>query len=203
MPTPKNKTAEKTTTTEPAKSTKKSSPFKNQAEFEKELKDFANKFKTTVVNQATRISDYFEMNCYNLIVRYYELNKYKVKVQNLQAGQYRYKCSPMGKQSNFSYFKVEIESKEINYVFEIQHNLAVQSSQDPLLFTTPDISVIKEGSVKYRTDYYDTKTNFSYVENNDLMTFFEVKQFTPFPELLFNFMGIVNELQHKILSRVC
>ncbi|NTU74054.1 hypothetical protein HGB07_07985 [Candidatus Roizmanbacteria bacterium] len=153
-----------------------------------------------MVNQAKRTSDYFEMTCFNYIVRFYELNGYEIEVKNLQAGMYRYKCSPSGIQSNFSHFEatIEIEMKKIN--FEIQHNLAVQSSQDDKLFTTPDISVIKKGKIKYTKEYYDTKTTFSYVENKDLITFCEVKQFNPFPELLFNFIGVLNELKSEYMT---
>ncbi len=88
----------------------------------------------------------------------------------------------------------------IDYVFEIQHNLAVQSSQDVELFTNPDIVVIALNSCKYSTVYYDTKRTFSYVSNKDLISFFEVKHFNPYPELVFNFMGVVNELRKDIID---
>jgi len=88
----------------------------------------------------------------------------------------------------------------IEYNFEIQHNLAVQSSQDAELFTNPDIVIINTNSCKYSTEYYDTKRTFSYVENKDLISFFEVKHFNPYPELVFNFMGVVNELRSDIIS---
>lgn len=32
------------------------------------------------------------------------------------------------------------------------------------------------------------------------MSFFEVKQFNPFPELLFNFIGTINELKNELLE---
>ena len=182
------------------KQTKKTSPFKNFTLFEKEITDFANKYKTTVVNQAKRTNEYFEMTCFNYIVRFYELNGYSLEVKNLQSDKYRYKCSPAGIQSNFSHFEATIKVGKRNLSFEIQHNLAVQSSQDELLFTSPDISVIKKGKVKYTKEYYDTKTTFSYVENKDLMTFCEVKQFNPFPELLFNFIGVLNELKVEYMT---
>jgi hypothetical protein len=178
---------------------KKTSPFKDHLEFEKEIKDFANKYKTIVSNQAKRTSDYFEMSCFNYIVRFYELKGYILEVKNLQAGKYRYKCSPSGIQANFSHFEARIELNQELVEFEIQHNLASQSSQDEKLFTTPDISVIKKGQVKNTKEYYDTKTTFSYVENADLLTFFEVKQFNPFPELLFNFIGVLNELKKEYI----
>lgn len=182
------------------KKKKRSSPFIDQGILEQEIIEFANKFKTTVVNQATRISDYFEMSCFNHIVRFYILNGYTLSVQNLITGKYRYKCTPSGIQSNFSHFEAIKKINKRIYKFEIHHNLAVQSSQDKFIFTTPDISIIKKGKVKYSTEYYDTKTTFSYVENNNLMTFCEVKQFNPFPELLFNFIGVLNEIKKDYLN---
>lgn len=177
------------------------SPFKEKSILEKEIKDFANRFKATVVNQSKRISDYFEMSCFNYIVRFYELNGYTLTIQNLQNDQYRYKCSTSGIQTNFSHFLATITKGKKKYEFEIQHNLAVQSSHHDELFTTPDISIIKKGKVKTTTTYYDTKKTFSFVNNTDIMSFCEVKQFNPFPELLFNFIGIVNELQKDIMEQ--
>lgn len=180
--------------------TRKNSPFKDFSLFEKEITAFANKYKTTVVNQAKRTSDFFEMSCFNYIVRFYELNGYHLEVKNLQSNKYRYKCSPAGIQSNFSHFEATIKDGRKTESFEIQHNLAVQSSQDGQIYTTPDIAVIKRGKVKSTNDYYDTKTTFSFVENKDLVTFCEVKQFNPFPELLFNFIGVLNELKGEYMT---
>lgn len=139
------------------------------------------------------------MSCFNYIVRFYELNGYTLKIKNLQAGKYRYKCTPSGIQSNFSHFEATKKIGDVKHSFEIQHNLAAQSSQDTEIFTSPDIAIIKKGKVKNTTAYYDTKTTFSYVENDDLITFFEVKQFNPFPELLFNFVGVLNELKKEYM----
>src|SRR5690242_1193168 len=113
---------------------KKTSPFKDYADFEKEIRDFANRYKTIVVNQAKRTSDYFEMTCFNYIIRFYELNGYTLEVKNLQGGKYRYKCTPAGIQSNFSHFEASIEIDKKKHYFEIQHNLAAQSSQDEAIF---------------------------------------------------------------------
>lgn len=179
---------------------KKRSPFKESHLLEKEIVDYINKFKSTVHTHAKRMSDYFEMSCFNYIVKYYERNGYSVAIENLQEKKrYRYKCSTSGIQSNYSYFKVTKTHKNIDHEFEIQHNLAVQSSQDSRLFTNPDIAVINVGACKYSTEYYDTKRTFSYVENKDLISFFEVKHFNPYPELVFNFMGVVNELRSDII----
>lgn len=174
--------------------------FKDSKEFEKELIEFSNKFKITIVSHSKRISDYFEISCFNHLVKFYELNDYTLLVDNLQNNQYRYKCTTMGIQSNFSNFVAQKTIEGKIEEFEIQHNLAIQSSHDKELFTTPDISVIKKGKVIVVDDYYDTKRKFSYVKNRDFITFCEVKNFTPFPELLFNFIGVVNELQKNIIN---
>jgi len=180
---------------------KKRSPFKESHLLEKEIVSYINKFKSTVHTQAKRMSDYFEMSCFNYIVKYYERNGYKVSIENLQAKKrYRYKCSTSGIQSNYSFFKVSKTVDDVDYEFEIQHNLAVQSSQDEELFTNPDIVIILSNSCKYSTEYYDTKKTFSYVNNVDLISFFEVKHFNPYPELVFNFIGVINELRKDIIE---
>lgn len=183
-----------------AKATKKTSPFKDVKELEKEITAFANKFKTTVSNQASRISDYFEMSCFNYIVKFYELNGYVVSPENLISKQYRYKCSTAGIHSNFSHFTAVIQKGDKKYEYEIHHNLAIQSSHDSELFTTPDISIIKKGTAMTTKEYYDSKTTFSFALNKDFITFCEVKQFNPFPELIFNFIGITNELLKNSLK---
>ena len=188
--TPQKKTAQSKTT----------SPFKDIKLFESEITSFINKFKATVVTHSKRVSDYFEMSCYNLIVRFYENNGYSVTIQNLKKGEYVYKCSPAGIQSNYSFFLITTNYGKKTLVFEVQHNLATQSSFNKEVFTNPDISVIKKGTSKTTTNYYAINRRFSYVKNSDLITFFEVKNFNPFPELIFNFIGIVNELRKEILT---
>ena len=54
------------------------------------------------------------------------------------------------------------------------------------------VSKTKEPSTS--TDYYATKLKLSYISKKDLITFCEVKHYTPFPELMLNFMGTVHEL---------
>ena len=178
------------------------SPFKDVALLEKEIVTYINKFKTTVHTQAKRMSDYFEMSCFNYIVRYYERNGYDVSIENLIAKRYRYKCSPSGIQSNFSFFKITKKIRGVEHIFEIQHNLAIQSSHDVEIFTNPDIAIIKYGTCHYTKSYYDSSRTFSFAQNKDLFSFFEVKHFNPFPELVFNFMGVVNELRKEIMDDI-
>ena len=182
----------------PKKKTK--SPFRDKEDLKKEIRDFVNQYKASIVNQADRMSDFFEMSCFNYIVRYYELNDYTVAVDGLQKGQYRYKCSTMGIQSNFSFFKITKVDGDINYEFEIHHNLAVQSGHHEKIFTTPDITIIKAGGIEFSKEHYETKLTFSYAGQSNLISFCEVKQFNPYPELLFNFIGTVNELCPAVIT---
>ena len=183
-------------------------PFKKVEDFENEINDFLRRNKTFISNQGSRISDYFEMSCYNYIVRYYQNHGFELKVKNLIARKFKYKLSPNGYPENFSFFEiscpVDNENFQMKICFEIHHNLTVQSGFQDDIYLTPDISVINKDSIISENDHYLVKNStkkFCYVANKDLQTFCEVKNFTPFPELLFNFIGLFNELKSHSLSK--
>lgn len=175
---------------------KRTTPFKDPAEFEKDLIDFSNKYKVLLAEHATRISDYFEMICYNIILRYYEEKHYSLTVKNLQAGKFKFKCSPNGLLKNFSYFKATKidEHGEVVTVY-IMHNATVQSAFDDTVFTTPDIVISKTDTPASTEDYYLTKKKLSYIPRESFITFCEAKHLMPFPELMVNFIGTVMELK--------
>ncbi|GET25065.1 hypothetical protein [Prolixibacter sp. NT017] len=173
---------------------KSRSPFKEKESFKSEIKGFLKRFNSIIYSHADRISDYFEMSCFNYIVQYYEDMGFDIKVQNLQKNKYRYKCTTSGNHINFSYFSAKLGTKSNNDI-QIHHNLAVESKYEKGIYTTPDITVIKRSTIETRKDFYQGNKTFSYVKNKNLITFAEVKHFTPFPELLFNFIGTVNELK--------
>lgn len=179
----------------------KTTPFKAAADFEKELTVFANKYKTIIQDHSDKISDYFEISCYNMIIKYYEQRGYKMQVRNLKSGKFKYKCSPNGHLENFSYFCAMTsnggKSEEVFYVF---HNATVQSAHDKKVFTSPDIVVSKVNQSGYTDDHYQTKKRLSYLPNDDVITFCEAKHLSPFPELMLNFIGTVNELKPNCLT---
>ena len=169
---------------------KRSNPFKDISEFEKDLTAFANSHRIVIAEHARRISDYFEMSCYSMIVKYYELNGYTVYADNLFSGQFKFKCSPKGLLKKFSYFK----AKKDDQTFRIYHNASVQSKYEKRLFTTPDIVIATDEEPEIITDYYLTKMRFSYIPNKQMISFCEAKHYIPFPELIINFIGTVHEL---------
>jgi hypothetical protein len=177
------------------------SPFRNTIELENEITKFMNIHKASFSNHASRVSDYFEMCCFNYIVRFYKDKGYITTVENLQAGKYRYKCSTQGNQTNFSHFKISKKLFGEIHEFEIQHNLAIESFHEEFIYTTPDISIVKVNSIQENLNHYGGRKKLSFVSNKDVVTFCEAKQFIPFPELMFNFIGIVNELSNEIMHQ--
>lgn len=179
----------------------KTTPFKAVADFEKELTTFANQYKTIIHDHSDKISDYFEISCYNMIIKYYEQCGYKMQVRNLKGGKFKYKCSPNGHLENFSYFCAMTtnggKSEDVFYIF---HNATVQSAHDKKVFTSPDIVISKVNKSSYTDDHYQTKKKLSYLPNEDMITFCEAKHLSPFPELMLNFIGTVNELKPLCLT---
>ena len=175
---------------------KKTTPFKAPSDFENELTEFSNKYKVLLADHSKRISDYFEMSCYNFVIRYYEKKGYKLDVQNLQGGKFKFKCSPTGLLKNFSYFKATKKGNQDVYEGGyIYHNATAQSAFDEKVFTTPDIVVSNSNTPAETKDYYSTKKTLSYIPKENLVTFCEAKHLTPFPELMLNFIGTVHELK--------
>lgn len=180
----------------------KTTPFKAVADFEKDLKQFANQHKTIIHDHSDKISDYFEISCYNMIIKYYEQRGYIMQVRNLQGGKYKYKCSPNGFLDNFSFFCAMNQYGGANEdVFYVFHNATVQSAYDKKVFTSPDIVVSKVSKSSYTTDHYQTKKKLSYLKNDDVISFCEAKHLSPFPELMINFIGTVNELKPLCLTK--
>ncbi len=180
---------------------KRTTPYKAAAEFEDDLQKFANKFHVTLAEHAYKTNEYFEISCYNLILRYYERKGYKLEVKNLKGSDFKFKCNPNGFLKNFSYFKAtktDEEGKEVT-VF-IFHNATVQSAFDDKVFTTPDIVVAKSDVASETTDHYITKLKLTYISKENLVTFCEAKHITPFPELMINFIGTLHELKPECMS---
>lgn len=182
-------------------------PFKKVEDLENEINDFLRRNKTFISNQGKRISDYFEMSCYNYIVRFYQNQGFILEVKNLKAKKFKYKLSPSGYPENFSFFEIRIkniidgEEKEI--CFEVHHNLTLQSGHQNDIYLTPDISIINKETIVSDENHYlveNSTKKFCFVENINLQTFCEVKNYNPFPELLFNFIGLYNELKKEVLD---
>jgi hypothetical protein len=175
---------------------KTKTPYKDASVLIRDIESFLSKHSSLFRSQGTRISHFFEMSCYNYVVKFYETNGFKVVPQNLQRGIFRYKISAVGNPENFSHFLVTKKVKENLYEFEIHHNLSIECAHEKDIFYTADISVIKKDSIeRINPPTYSVKR--SCCKSINLETFFEVKHLSPFPELLFSFTGIPDSFLTK------
>jgi hypothetical protein len=168
---------------------KKKTPFKDASIIIRDIELFLSKYSALFKSQGTRISHFFEMSCYNNVVKFYENNGFKILPENLKKGVFRYKISAAGNPDNFSYFVVSKSLRGVSYNFEIHHNLSIECAYEENIFYTADISVIKKDSIE-RTTPSTYLAKRSCCKSKNLETFFEVKHLAPFPELLFSFTGI-------------
>lgn len=176
-------------------------PFKDINELTRDVESYLRKNRSAIYNNSKRISDFFEMACYNNVVRFYENNGYEVLIKNLIKSKFRYKCTTAGDPEKYSYFEVTYINTKLNLKYEIRHNINIQSYHTDNTYTTPDISILKPNNILVDNTFYNSARKYHFVENSCLISFCEVKNFTPYPELLFNFVGVVNELKPVLLRK--
>ena len=182
------------------------SPFKDNKELQKAISKFLNDHRATFIQTAKRTSAYFEIAIYNDLVRFYEKSGYTVSPKNLSGPSktFMYALSPSAKPGNYSYFEASrTYANGDEYHFEIRHNLRIQSSHDTEVFVTPDYAVIQKGSIlAIKLPYYfNGKADYWYVPAGSVRTFAESKHYNPSPELVLNFVGLVNELIPGCLNK--
>lgn len=142
-----------------------------------------------------RISSLVEIAVYNSIVEYYESLKFTVAAKNLGPKKsFLYKLSATGLAENYSYFLVEKDG----VAFHVLHNISVQSAHNEHLYFTADVVVTEQNGAT--TARLASGRRHSFVANPDLVTFVEVKHLTPFPEVLFSFMGLVLEFMPSFVK---
>jgi hypothetical protein len=181
------------------------SPFRDNALFQREIDTFLHRHRSVFAQQVKRTSAFFEIACYNDLVRYYEKAGFSVEPQNTapRSKQFVYALSPSAKPSNCSYFLAHRKYAALGLrAFELRHNLRVQSAHDPGVFVTPDYAVISPGSLQSIRDpnYYNGKVDYDYAPASSLQTFAETKHYPPGPELILNFVGLVNELMPSLMN---
>jgi len=166
-----------------------------------DIKSFLIKHQTFISNNSQKISILFQISAYNDVVEYYKRRNFVIKPKNLINGEFRYKQTPTGHPHNFSYFSILKSYKKQNYEFYIYNNIAVESGISKGIFVCPDIVIANVDSICYLYDkeyYFNGLKKYAYIENKNLQSFCEVKHYTPFPELLISFIGLLQELTNDI-----
>jgi len=171
---------------------KSKGPFKDKSMLIGSIKGFLTKNSAVISAQGAKISEFFEMCCYNDVVEFYEKNSFTVTPQQLgKTKEFVYKLKANGSHEKFSFFEVEkTEKSGVTRKFHIHHNLQIECAHQTGIFYTADIAVVTAGSVKReKVAVYNQQR--SYCPTTSVQTFFEVKHMGPFPELLFSFTGLV------------
>lgn len=180
------------------------SPWKDRTLLLKDISSFVGRNGGFFKQNANRMSDLLEMSVYNDVVRYYRRKNFTAAVVNLApGGTFRYKLAASGLAENFSYFRVEKQggrsSAKTNLVFEIHHNIKVESAHEQHIYYTADVTVTVMDGVT--TQKLANGRRHSFISNPSLVTFFEVKNLNPFPEVMFSFSGLVLELFPTLIER--
>lgn len=166
----------------------------NAAKFEGKLQFFLNSHGVVLASYKSKLSSFFEMKIYNDVVRAYEKLGYKVFPMQLGEGNtFLYKQGTNGYITNFSYFEVVKKDKK----YWVLHNLKCESKTYPDSYLTADVAIISAGS--HERIIVD-KSKQDVVKNDNLITFFECKFMSPFPELLASFVGMVYTLTPELLN---
>lgn len=162
-----------------------------------EAKKFVKKNGYFFRQNANRIGTLVEITVYNSIVTFYKSKGFSISAENLGPKKsFKYKLSPTGLSENFSFFTARSEDGKTEYC--IFHNTRLQSAHNPHLYFTADVAVCsKEGAITQRLK---SGRRHSFISNEGLMTFAEVKHLMPFPEVLFSFSGLVLEFLPDFIS---
>lgn len=163
----------------------------------KEAADFIRRNGYFLRKHAKCISTLVEVAVYNSVVSYYQSAGYDLHANNLGPKQsFKFKLSANGLEENFSYFSAS--NPMTGETLSVYHNTKLQSAHHKHIYYTPDVSVTsREGAV---TAKLKSGTRHTYIPNERLLSFVEVKHLPPFPEALFSFSGLVLEFMPLFIS---
>lgn len=170
--------------------------------FEQSVSEFLVQHKLGLREYSYSASEFCEMAVYNAVVTFYKKRGFTATMINTAKGIFLYKVKASGYPHNFSYCTVTKIGAGTTYSFDIFQNLAIESSISEGIYYTADVAVVTSGAVAAVSDpesfYGGTKRAYYAAPREELQTFVEVKAMAPFPELLFNFVGLVYEFANDI-----
>jgi hypothetical protein len=163
------------------------------AAIHRELTGFVTRHGATLRQIGTHQFQVLEIGALILVVEHYRKQGYLPRPQNLEgAGIFRVKQAARGNPRRYSWYALE---KNGATPFEVFLNLPTLGafSRDDGVYVV-DVAVVRAGSVPQLARGGPTA-----IRNDDLITFVEVKNFRVYPMLLAHFVGIVHELQPRML----
>lgn len=172
------------------------SPWIDRKVLIKNARDFVRAHGYFLKKNGARIANLVEIAVYNSIVQFYKTQGFTVTGANLGPKKsFRYKLTATGLIDNYSYFKAERDGS----IFYILHNIRIQSAHHDHLYFTGDVVVANKNGAT--TQPLKNGRRHSFVAKENLTTFAEVKHLNPFPEVLYNFMGLVLEFMPGFVDK--
>ena len=181
---------------------KTKSLFKDNKLLVNEIKRFLNRHGGFFISKIDKTSYYFELSVYNNLVEYYENHGWDVVPRNFgdDGKQFVYAVNPAASPIKCSYFSLRktytYPKTTIHHDFELRHNLRIQSKHNDRIFITPDFAVIRPDSIEncFLKYYFNGKVAYHFCKSDNVITFAEAKNYMPSPELIINYVGILNEI---------
>ena len=80
--------------------------------------------------------------------------------------------------------------------------MRIQSAHSRDIFISPDYTIVNPDKIKKTRlkRYYNGKADYAYIEADNVQTFAEAKHYLPSPELILNFVGLVNEVLPELMK---
>lgn len=185
------------------KKPKTKSLFKDNKEFEREIRSFLNRFSSVFTQTSDQTHALFEMSMLDGIVKYFEKIGFKLEVKNTTSNEFVFALSTNSNPNNTSYFQLVYSVDHERLEYEIRHNVKVRSHHCGEMYFSPDYVVCKSNSLEKESVswYYAGKYPLHFIKSENLITFAEAKNYIPSPELVINFIGIVNELAPYLINK--
>lgn len=162
---------------------------------------FLSEYGTRIAQHTDKIGTYAEIAAYHSVIEFYRKSHFRCGVENVKQGLFRYKLTPTGNPSNFSYFSVRKSGR----VYSVLTNVSVESAHAARHYFSADIVVADDQSVQMQRGPDNLEVGIRrsvfFVPNESLRTFLEIKNMSPFPELLFSFSGLLFEMMPDIFFK--
>lgn len=157
----------------------------------RELTTFLTRHRAAFAEVSRRQSQLLEIGALTFAVEHYRKKSYVVRAEGLSSGLFHVKLASQGDPKNYSWFTCSRGGSR----FEVYLNLPVFGGYGDGGIYVVDVGVVQPGALPTRL-----RGKPYAVENSQLITFAEVKNFKIYPMLLAHFVGIVHELQPGCLG---
>ena len=161
---------------------------------EQQMNHFRIKYHSLYSNyNKDKLTQMFELSSYHAILSWYEENGWSLKPK-LFGKEFRCLLGTQGYPENFSYYIIKKtfgDNHDVEYY--VRQNARIKNADMPDIAFIPDIIITNPvESSRERYDYwYKNTQDYCFFPSYDVISFHEAKNMAPFPELVVNFVGML------------